>query len=224
MSDDPLGVAFRQHHHHRHHQHHLDSNLQASTTSSITMTRHPPLPMGALDGARVAGYIRDALALALWQANVPEWSSDFEAHLFGSREYGLNTPTSDGDFFMVLPAEVLPRRLEILHLVSACLEKGGYALGDRDNRPIVQESNSTVKWIDVRSGLPVSVLLADDASCQQSLQATVFLKLFLREHGQWQAPLCQVITRLRQDGILNAHGRDAVVGARLKTAPFPMFC
>ena len=116
-------------------------------------------PKGALDCARVADYIRDAVAFALWQAKPPllEWSNDFQARLFGSREYGLDTPTSDGDFFMVLPAEVLPRRLEILHLVSACLEKGGYALGDRDNRPVVQESNSTVKWTDARSRVPVNV-------------------------------------------------------------------
>ena len=120
---------------------------------------------------------------------------------------------------MVLPAEVLPRRLEILHLVSACLEKGGYVLGDRDNRPTVQESNSIVKWTDARSGVPVSVLLADDASCQQGYQVTVFLKLFLRQNEEWRAPLRQVIAKLRKDSILNAHGRDAVVGARLKTAP-----
>ena len=130
--------------------------------------------MGALDCARVAGYIRDVVALALRQANLQEWSDDFQARLFGSREYGLDTPTSDGDFFMVLPAEVLPRRLDILHRVSACLENGRYALGDRDNRPVVQESNSTVKWTDARSRVPASVLLADGASCRQGIQVTAF--------------------------------------------------
>ena len=173
--------------------------------------------------SRLRATVEAGLKVALKKALPPIAPFGFEVSLFGSRYYGLATHTSDVDMYVAGPPYVMSRVSEVLRLLGAHLEANGCAASGR-NAPTLQFENKTLKWTDSITSLPVSLLLCAAEHVEEAIAATQSLAAFFEHHTACQSAMHALIKRLREASVLNSHGRVAVVGSSLKTAPFAILC
>ena len=141
----------------------------------------------------------------------------------GSREYGCAVLSSDLDLYFLIPFPWLIHAKTIRVLLGSALESAEQAMGGHD-APADQEDNSTLKWTCTLCRLDVSLLVAAEDVVMGALSATMCLAWHFAGDRTLQVIVREVLSHLRSNGVLNSHGRKAIVNQSLKTTPAALLC
>ena len=137
----------------------------------------------------------------------------------GSREYGCAEETSDLDLYLVVPDEWAGQAKEIRVLLGIALERSQQAMGGK-HAPVDQTSNFTLKWTSTKcdrgggsvggGGCDVSPLVAVEDMVIDAVSTTKCLAWHFRDETDRET-VRNTLGRLRKEGVLNSHGRQATV-------------
>ena len=149
--------------------------------------------------------------------------NNIEVRRMGSREYGCAVQSSDLDLYLMIPDDWARHAKTIRILLCHALEESEEAK-DGKEAPVDQTENATLKWTSKEYDLDVSLLVAKKAVVNIAVSATLCLKSHFLYNTTAQETVRMTLRRLREAGVLNAHGRKASVNQSLKTTPAALLC
>ena len=141
----------------------------------------------------------------------------------GSREYGCALGSSDLDLYLQVPDDWACHAKAIRVSLAATLEESRQAKDGAD-APEDQPRNFTLKWTSTTYNLDVSLLVAVEHVITNAVSATKCLAWHFKRNKPLRDIVKETLRRLREEGVLNSHGRKASVKQSLKTTPAALLC
>ena len=125
--------------------------------------------------------------------------------------------------YVAIPDEWAEHAKAIRLLLGEELEISEEAMGGKE-APVDQTDNFTLKWTSKKHNLDVSLLVAVYEVVRDAVSATLCLRWYFDGNLAARLTVRETLRLLRENRVLNSHGRKASVDQFLKTASAALLC